>query len=229
MEPQVRSEFRMKRGGEQIVLLHADRVVFISKDFSHRRIYGDDSRRADEHAVHSILTLTGRRICREPRITNGYLRLEARDLTSVRVPSHCHGDTADPRLVGRFYGVGEEDGAGACPKDRETAGNAATKRFHEAEPLEQLAYGRALATGNNESGARTEVGHGAHLYRFNIELSEVFEMTRKITLEGDNANAHGCYQPRPAIRSPSSMPETLIPTIASPSPAEISASVWASR
>src|SRR5437879_2334867 len=181
VDGRVRSEFGMKRGGEEIFILYQDGFAGVfGEDFEGVAGAFDDGT-ADEDHLHR----SGFEFGRAEEDVAG-------DLAAVRVAENGHVHEAKRGLRGIFDFGGEQDCAGAGAKNNAAGVCEISNGVVEAFFLEKLELRCAFTARKGKAVALFEIGDGADFERLRAEFAEARGVGFEVTLNGENSYLQSC-------------------------------------
>ena len=216
-EPGLAVDLRVEGGAEQVALLARRRRGRPAASASAPRLRADpgDQRRPDEVACTGAV-----------EAVDVEVGLERVDLVAEGVAAHRDVEAAERQLpVDRALDLGRRAGSGRrrC-RTRQPVGDRA-RAAAPASPKSRDSLSMTLDSppGMTRPSSPVELARAAHGTALRPERGRTARCSRKSPCSARTPTVCGCHQPRSASRCGAGRSDTLMPTIASPSPRETSA------
>jgi hypothetical protein len=184
VETMLARDLRVEGRAEEIALFNGDAAaVGEGGQGSGARPDGFDDRGPDEHRMYRVGAEHG----------DVELGFERRRLRAEGVPANSDIEATDAFLApdGVENDVGEHDQPGAGAIDGQPGRNPGAQRFGQAESAGHLVHHAGLAARNHETVDTVQLIRTANEFDIGAEGPKDLGMLPKITLEGENSNAHG--------------------------------------
>src|SRR5260221_840434 len=172
-------EFRMKRRGEHVSLLHQRRFPFVTGEHFNALPHFLNDWPADENHLQRLFL---QRAWAEKDV--------ACQLAAVAVAQDCHVQQAQRFLRRIVHLRSQQNSTGARAENSSALPGKLSNRVKQAVFLQELQLRGRFSAGQNNAVAPFQICNGAHLYRLCAQRLQHRRMRRKIALYCNDSNLH---------------------------------------